>query len=61
MSTLWVSQEAEICLSYIAQGAMSDALRAQELKDFVSPTAVILIRCPVELQKAFLEALYPAK
>jgi hypothetical protein len=52
--------EAEMCFCNIAHGPSADALRNGELKGTVPVSGLIIIRCEFDLQKGFLEALYPA-
>jgi hypothetical protein len=53
-----LEKDAEICFAGVAHGPTLDALRGKEISDSIDATAIILIRCPVDLQRNFIEQLY---
>jgi hypothetical protein len=57
--TNWQDAHAEICFWNYSQASMADRIRTEKLVQM--PTwGVALLRCKIELQRAFLEQLYPA-
>jgi len=56
----WNDTNAEMCFWSYSQGQMSDLSRMGGKNEFMVPWGIALLRCPVDLQRAFLIELYPA-
>jgi hypothetical protein len=53
----WDDAHAEICFWNYSQGHIADMMRARK-KDGLTPWGIALLRCEIDLQRAFLDALY---
>jgi hypothetical protein len=53
----WNDAHAEICLWNYSQGLLADAVKAG-IKEHLTPWGVAMVRCDIDLQRAFLNALY---
>jgi len=53
----WDDAHAEICFWNFSQGHLADIVRAGG-KEPIAPWGVALVRCEIDLQRAFLAALY---
>lgn len=54
----WNNTEAEICFWNYSQGHVADLSRAGSRDIQVTPWGAAMVRCSLDLQRAFLEALY---
>lgn len=54
----WDDAHAEICFWNYSQGFLADSVRMGS-KEPLTPWGVALLRCEIDLQRAFLAELYP--
>jgi hypothetical protein len=56
--TYWDDAYAEICFWSYSRASAADVARSGKKDDAITPWGIALLRCEIDLQRAFLEQLY---